>query len=557
MMFPSETRLKNIRSFAIIGFVASLVVLPMLFLGMPLGNDLPQHYQFAQTFSQALADGSIYPSWSSTVNNGLGDVGVRFYPPASYYPLGIFYTATGSWFFASILVFWLWFFVGGVGVYLWARHYFGENASAAAAIFFTVAPYHVNQLYNAFTYAEFSAAGILPFCFLYASRVCRREARMLDIVCLGVAYALLVLTHLPMALMGSIALLVYCIFSLPSGSRIATVARLSSAVFFGLCASAFYWARMVTELSYIKHATAEFVSDAYDYRSNFLLSFFTAGGTDYIDRSLWFGDLLLLATAAMFIPAALAYRRASGGFVPLDANVAVVAVCLFMASPASILIWNNFETLQKIQFPWRWMGPLTVASSLFVAAGFETISKWFRSARSRPFAITCTGLFLIGIAFTAAQIIKPAVYVEAQEFERRVATLETATSCECWWPVWAKKSAVAQHGSLSAEGRTVTGLSRTADQIKFEVEPGASAVVRTGIFYYPLWKATVNGLSIEVEIDENGILMVPVTSEHGRVVITFEESMAARLGALLSVLTWISLLAAAVFLNFRDRRTIA
>ena len=49
------------------------------------------------------------------------------------------------------------------------------NASLFGAAVYTIAPYHVNQIYNAFTYAEFAAAGVLPFCFLFAERICKRR----------------------------------------------------------------------------------------------------------------------------------------------------------------------------------------------------------------------------------------------------------------------------------------------------------------------------------------------------------------------------------------------
>ena len=53
--------------------------------------------------------------------------------------------------------------------------------------------------------AEFAGAAVLPFAFLFVERVCRHRRRQ-DIAGLAVSFALLLLTHLPLAIIGSIAL---------------------------------------------------------------------------------------------------------------------------------------------------------------------------------------------------------------------------------------------------------------------------------------------------------------------------------------------------------------
>src|SRR5262249_16245863 len=151
-----------------------LITLPVLLFGVPKGNDLPQHYQFAVTFYDGAKEGIFFPSWSADVNSGFGDVGVRFYPPLSYYILDFFRGLLGNWFYARVSTFCFWFFLGGAGVYFWAREWFSQTASLAAAIAYIFIPYHANEIYNAFTYAEFAAAAILPFCFLFVTRVCNR-----------------------------------------------------------------------------------------------------------------------------------------------------------------------------------------------------------------------------------------------------------------------------------------------------------------------------------------------------------------------------------------------
>ena len=83
-----------------------------------------------------------------------------------------------------------------------------ESSAMWAAILYALAPYHVNQLYQAFLLAEFAGAAVLPFAFGFVERVCRR-GRYSDIAGLAATYAFLILTHLPLAVMGSLALAIY------------------------------------------------------------------------------------------------------------------------------------------------------------------------------------------------------------------------------------------------------------------------------------------------------------------------------------------------------------
>src|SRR5262249_11773314 len=100
---------------------AVLVTLPILLWGIPTGNDLPQHFQFAVTIRNSVEHGVLLPSWAADVNGGFGDAGVRFYPPLSYYVLDVFEWTFGDWFYATAATVCLMFFVGGIGVYLWCR----------------------------------------------------------------------------------------------------------------------------------------------------------------------------------------------------------------------------------------------------------------------------------------------------------------------------------------------------------------------------------------------------------------------------------------------------
>jgi hypothetical protein len=61
---------------------AVVVMLPIAVWGIPDGADLPQHFQFAQTYYDALTSGDGFPNWSARENFGYGSIGIRFLPAA-------------------------------------------------------------------------------------------------------------------------------------------------------------------------------------------------------------------------------------------------------------------------------------------------------------------------------------------------------------------------------------------------------------------------------------------------------------------------------------------
>ena len=74
---------------------------------------------------------------------------------------------------------------------------------------------------------------------------------------LGAAYALLILTHVPLALIGSISLLIYAVLRIERKNLLPAVFRLGLGASLGLVASAFFWTTVLAELPWIKGSSAE------------------------------------------------------------------------------------------------------------------------------------------------------------------------------------------------------------------------------------------------------------------------------------------------------------
>jgi len=535
---------------SLLAAAAFFAVFPILLFGIPNSADIAQHYQFAVTFYDSIKDGIWYPGWSYQTNIGFGDVGVRFYPPFSYYVLIFFRALTGEWYYASGAAFFVWFLASGVGVFLWAKEWFSARASFFAAVIYIFIPYHVNELYNSFLYAEFAASAILPFCFLFVARICRRDNNA-DLAGLAVSYALLILTNLPLALIGSISLLIYALASLEKTNLFRRLFRLGAAVLTGLLASSFYWLKMLLEIGFVKHNTEQFTLDRYDYRLNFAFSyFFTEGGAQTM-QTLWFLDTMLLVTLGAFLPcAAIYYLYARSAETPKLFNALILLVfSVFMASAVSEKVWENIAFLQKIQFPWRWLAIVSLTGVIFNAAAFETVVKLFRTEK-RWLAFLVFGLIFAAFAFTAVKIMRPVYQYPRADFNPLVERLRTAASYECWMPVWVKnKELQSVQASAEERPREIVSNRQTEKILRFPAGKPAAAEIKT--FYYPHWRASVNGENIAVGKADNGAILLQIPAEETVVKLEFVEPFYATASKIVSVLCWLGLSAFGIFYFFR------
>jgi uncharacterized membrane protein len=535
---------RETRSILWVIVVSVVVATPAIFFGIPWGRDLPSHFRFALPFYDSIRSGHLYPGWLAESNLGYGDPSFRFYPPALYYLLALTRTVTGNWYSASLAAFAVLFVTGGLGIYLWAREFVASQTAMWAGILYAVAPYHLNQIYQAFMLAEFAAAAVLPFVFAFAERVCTRR-RSQDVSGLAASYALLVLTHLPMGVIGSIALLAYILLRVETENRWKTLRCLAVSLTLGLAASACFWTTVLFELSWIRADSIK-PDPAVDYRNNFVLSTLSAD-----NLNVWWTNILLLATAAMFWPGVAAFRCSTGSVARKVKAIGILAIfTVFMATPLSRPIWNLFHPLQATQFPWRWLAITSLVCPIAFASAIPFWARKWRE-RKRPLALIVTGTMAISIVFSAMQIVRSARFLDVAQFQE---TLRSTGSegISHWWPVWVKEPFKPMNVQVEAGQRAVRVRSWEPERRVFDVGPGDAQEVRVRAFYYPYWMATFGDKELHVRPDADGAALISIPRGETSVILEFSEPSRVRWAALATALGWIAITMLGVF-NGRRR----
>jgi len=572
-MIPSPKRVLPVLLALIAGVV---VVLPAVIFGMPKNNDLANHYHFAIPFYDALRQGNFYPGWLATPNFGYGDVVVRFYPPALYYLLAAGRAVTGNWYAGSLFVITLISALGSLGAYFWARSYVPRNVAVWAGLFYALMPYHLAEFYQAAQLAEFAAGAALLFALAFTKRVCD-ERRWRDVAGLAIAYAALVLSHLPLAVFGSLTLLLYALINLWLGkpeinssavtaTRLKTIGQLVVAVLLGLGASAFYWVTMVSEMKWIV-ADGPNPDPMLDYSHNFVFSSFSAEKHE----TLWWMALLFGATTLMCVPAVAALAKSRRSTRPLISVAIILALSFFMSTALSTPVWAIVPYLRMTQHPFRWLAVTSAVAPILMAASIPFWSQQLHTRR-RPLALMMSGLILIAVTFSISQTVRGATYLSRTTFEEILSPLREAPGIIQWLPVWASASA---HGQASYEkcipprvtapveaGNRVIHISEWSDLKRtFDIESGTANEARVATFYYPHWTATANGHVLTTHPAPDGALLISLPEERVTVTIEFREPPRTKFSAVVSIISWTLAASLSIFGSFalkrRDHEPIA
>jgi hypothetical protein len=542
------------RRLIILALVAVATMAPMLFWGIPSNRDLSNHFRFALPFYDALRSGHIYPGWLADANHGFGDASFRFYPPALYYLLALIRTLAGNWYAAIIITFSALSVMGAIGVYFWAREFGSSETAMWAGILYSVAPYHLNQFFQAVMLAEFAGAAVLPFAFAFTERVCQRR-RKRDVAGLAAAYAVLILTHLPLAVIGSIALAVYALLRIDRKNRSATVLCLASSAALGLAASACYWTTMLIELKWIRADNLN-PEPSVDYRHNFVLSSFSSESLN-----VWWMNILLLGTVAMFWPAlALLSRKvyASGQSLnsasrAIKALAVLLLLTIFMATPASRPLWNLIHPLQETQFPWRWLSITSMVCPILLAL---TIPFWAHLAngKKRPLVMIALGTVAISLAFSAGHIVREARWLTPAQFEQTLSSIPGSASVYQWLPVWVHDPLPNMPAAVEAGDRQLTIKSWEPERRIFQVSAGAATDARVQTFFYPHWQASAEGRALAIHPDQNGVMVIALPKEAATITLEFHEPKRVRYAAGLTLIGWV--LIGGLLLKRRTRNSL-
>lgn len=490
--------------FALLTFLLIPAVWVYLFGDLPRTNDLASHLYRAYELSTLLRDGVFFPRWGPHLLTGYGYPVFNYFPYGAHYPVALLIALGLPALLAYRIIASLAILGSGWASYLLARDLFQNDPRAGliAGLAFVYSPYLLYTSHVRGSLPESLALVWLPFTLWALLRLTHDDLRFLPMAALG--FAAYLFSHVGVALQASGLLLVWGLWHSREQPTVA-IPRVFTALALGVALTAFAWLPAIAELSAITPNPMASVGNDYRLNFNILADLFdyaplpidTALLNPPVRRPLPLLTLLLAIGTLVTLPAQPQPRRSD-----LRALALAALGCVFISLDLSRLIWDAVPLLQLTIWPWRFIGPATLALAL-IAASLPA------SQPSHPLYIAAFALLIVtaGLPETHAprQPLPDRIAIPALARAEIPPFLIGSTTTGEYTPRWVgqlpdldptRQQLIADSDydrlTLSAPA-TVQHTTNRLLLDRYTLVTDTPLTATYGVFYFPGWQVTLNG----------------------------------------------------------------
>jgi len=546
---------RRILTFLALALLAIPAASPFFLPGVPRTNDLTAHLYRTFFFGRTLAWGGWWPRWSPDQVFGYG------YPVFNFFPSLFHLVTNGIHQFGLPLLTayrvntYLHFLLAALGSYALGRVVFkSQMAGWAAALVYTYSPYLLYDAHVRGSGPETQALALLPWLVLalWRSGECGvgsaergvgsgewgtwRKSLVSNlqspgwVLATAVLFAATFLSHpvvyqilIPIGLW----LLLRAWFGRKDGRFWSSLVGPVLGMGLGGLLVAFYWLPAFAEVGFVQADRS--ISQGYAYQSNFL---------SLLDMLRWphipADPALVNPPVVRALPVVgllwaaliLIWRWRKSGRETREVVVtwtAVLLLCVWLITPSSQFVWDNFPLLRLTFYPWRLLSMASLATAVLAALAMREIGDWRLeiglSANLQSLVSSLLPPFFLTVLVITASI--PWLYpprntlaetvdlAQALDDELPPYLIGTTTLGE-FLPQWvaelppqepAKSDLIAEDNPdrlQPADGLTWTRQSENPIDAVYEVTATRPLTITYGQFYFPGWRAWLDGAPLPI-----------------------------------------------------------
>lgn len=530
----------------ILALTAFYCISPLYFYrGLPDACDAIHHLFYADRFKESLSEGSLYPRWVLDANYGYGGPYFIFYAPFSYYLYSAFNFAYSSPTISMISAIWLSYFLSGLTMFAVLVKESGIIVSLIVAIVYQIIPFHIVDLYERGSYAELFAFVWIPLIILFLLRMTDTDDKK-NILGLAIAYAGLVLTHIVSGFMITFVVGIFVIYHGAMRKNKQVIIRTGLGIALGLCLSSIYLLPVIFERRYV-HIDYLLECTFCDYRQNFLLtrSIFSLL-TDHAIRlhTVFAFEVIFFILLMFFI---IAQRKILFHKSSIKYFIMLFLIACFLTTPLSKPLWTIIPFFTFLQFPWRWLLFMDVSLCFLIANIFttENIVELNKSSFSKRIVAY---VFIILFVFSYV-ILHNKPIIEKKRLSEIIYTEKIYNYVPHtieYIPRWV--------GSLSKRERSFSPASIISGNGRYEVINWKTELrmikitsampirLRIATFFYPGWKAYLDGTEIAINIEDgSGAMLLDIPKGEHILELKFVDTPVRYYGKLISLLSLFAL----------------
>lgn len=505
---------------------------------------------------RCLDDGQIPCRWVPDLGNGYGFPLFNYYPPLPYYAGDLLHRLGFSYLRAVDALYLIGLAGAGLSMFVLTRRLWGDLGGLVSAVAYVYAPYLALDVYMRGALAELWGLAFAP-ALLWAIYELVTTSRLRFVPVVALLGAGLLLSHNLVAIIVAPAAVLWTVALLLSrGREVARPALLAGvAALWGIGLAAFFTLPVLFEGP---HVQLDSVTQwPFNYGDHF------ASVNDlFLLRSSDYGFLLGIrddtpvqigwfhwAFAGLALPAgaALWWRGERRLALAVALFAAFFAMGAYMTLSASDAVWSTFESLPYIQFPWRYLGLVSLGAAALSGAWLALLrdrSPWLQIA----VAAALIGLF-IGSGRTFFQPLYRFDVSDADLFEGDFLELYQAGSIGDFLPkeVTVIPDPPTRPVQVVSGPAAIRSTSSGTDWITMSVTGATASRLQVSLFDYPNWTVRIDGeVTPHRASSPSGLVTFTVPPGRHQVEVRLEDTSVRRLANRISLASWSALVLAAL-----------
>ncbi len=540
-----------LQSYLYLILVIGLSLIPLFDLlhpGLPITHDGQDHVARIANFYASLSEGNIVPRWASNLNWGYGHPVIMFLYPLPSYLASFFHFIHFSLIDSVKLVFAVGYVASGIAMYLWARNVFGRQGGYVASLLYLFAPYRFVDLYVRGAIGEHMAFVFPPLILYFLLKLSQRYSYwyffggVLSVAGLILAHNAITIMFLPLI----ICYVVFLLYSAKRTARLSLFVQYTSILVIGFGIASFFLLPAYFEGKY----TLRDVVTTTEYSSRFVnpLRFFYSPwsyeGSGSLSVEIGFVHVIgIILSLFWFVknPKEKSLR------ILLAIFLVFLLFSLFIMTPFSKFIWDSVTTLQKFQFPWRFLSVVVFSSAVLGAFALQIFPKRF-------YKRVLILLTILLIMFSLVQIKAQGYLQKEDSFFTDVyhGTTDTGESAPIWSVRFMEHEPNAPVEVIDGLA-TVTQIKRNTTERMYEIESQGKSKILENTLYFPGWKVFIDNKEITPEFQDQshrGLMTFFVEDGTSIVHIKFEDTKLRMVSNIITLFSFFILIVVIPILSF-------
>jgi len=510
-------------------------------------SDAYAYSSWASQFVEALKEGVIYPRWIPFSFWGYGSPAFILYPPLAFYFAAFFNLFTDSIITAMNITKFISLFISATGMYFLIKEFYSEKIALLTASFLIVFPLVISNYYLFGGFASVISFMWFSPILLFASRYFeKRQYR--NLIYAGACYGALVLTHLINAYMFTFVLISFLIYKVIVDKRPKDIIAIPIIFGVGFLISSAYTLPLIFEKQFFNLKVFIGEGGGFHYGHFFILPKLTEKlPPDHVWPVYYYSTVfqlfLLLTLLFLFLyqTGQLRYEeRMNNVRVMNHFFLGVVFISIFFTFGISSFLWETIPFIKYIQFPTRWFN-FTGYSLIFLSAiTFSAPETIYKSRK---------GYFIICILFLTCFLLS-AKYIKAAPYfpEEELIPVKSVDLTREHLPAWVDVNKIDQNDMgkekttiIEGEGVAAVVLWQYAERV-IVVNATTPLTLRIRTFYFPGWKAYLDGINISIQTENGtGAMLIDISEGDHKLELKFVDTPVRYYGKLISLLSLVVL----------------